>query len=69
MNISNNYFIHNAFVVNEEKIFRADVLVQQGKIARISATLLFKMQKSYKKQKKSIFCTILVCFNKKILLK
>ena len=35
MNISNNYFIHNAFVVDEGKVFRADVLVQRGKIARI----------------------------------
>ena len=35
MNISNNYFIHNVFVVDEGKVFRADVLVQRGKIARI----------------------------------
>ena len=30
-----NYFIHNAFVVNEAKVFSADVLVQNGRIARI----------------------------------
>lgn len=35
MKILNNYFIYNAFVVNEGEIFSADVLVQQGKIARI----------------------------------
>ena len=35
MKILNNYFIYNAFVVNEGKIFSADVLVQQGKIVRI----------------------------------
>ena len=35
MGLLNNYFIYNAFVVNEGKVFCADVLVQQGKIARI----------------------------------
>ena len=35
MDTFNNYFIHNAFVVNEENVFQADVLVQQGKITRI----------------------------------
>ena len=35
MDTFNNYFIHNAFVVNEETVFQADVLVQQGKITRI----------------------------------
>ena len=35
MKILNNYFIYNAFVVNEGKVFAADVLVQQGKIVRI----------------------------------
>ena len=35
MGAKNNYFIHNAFVVNESKIFCADVLVQNGRIARI----------------------------------
>ena len=35
MSTRNNYFIHNAFVVNESKVFCADVLVQHGRIARI----------------------------------
>ena len=35
MKVSDNYFIHNAFVVNEGKIFKADVVVRQGKISRI----------------------------------
>ena len=35
MKVSDNYFIHNVFVVNEGKVFKADVVVQQGKIARI----------------------------------
>ena len=34
-NLFTNYFIHNAFVVNEGKVFSADVLVQQGKIVRV----------------------------------
>ncbi len=35
MKASNNYFIYNVFVVNEGKVFCADVLIQQGKIARV----------------------------------
>ncbi|MDR2409693.1 MAG: dihydroorotase [Bacteroidales bacterium] len=35
METCNNYFIYNAFVVNEGKIFCADVLIQGGKIVRI----------------------------------
>lgn len=35
MNTKNNYFIHNAFVVSEAKVFCADVLVQNGRIARV----------------------------------
>jgi dihydroorotase len=35
MNNKNNYFIHNVFVVNEQKVFCADVLVSHGKIVRI----------------------------------
>ena len=35
MDILNNYFIYNAFVVNEGNVFSADVLVQGGKIVRI----------------------------------
>ena len=35
MTARNNYFIHNAFVVNELKVFCADVLIQKGKIAKI----------------------------------
>jgi len=31
----NNYFIHNAFVVSGGKVFRADVLVQGGRIAKV----------------------------------
>ncbi len=31
----NNYFIYNAFIVNEGKIFRGDVLIQQGKITAV----------------------------------
>ncbi|MDR1878532.1 MAG: dihydroorotase [Bacteroidales bacterium] len=38
MNNNNNYFIHNAFVVDESKVFRADVLVGHGKIVRIMET-------------------------------
>ncbi len=32
---NNNYFIYNAFIVNEGKIFLGDVLIQQGKIANV----------------------------------
>lgn len=35
MDESNNYYIHNAFIVNEGKLFQGDVLVREGKIARI----------------------------------
>jgi dihydroorotase len=35
MKICCNYFIHNAFIVNEAKIFCADVLIQRGKIVRV----------------------------------
>ena len=35
MSRRNNYFIYNAFVVNESKVFCADVLIQQGRIVRI----------------------------------
>ncbi|MDD3280360.1 MAG: dihydroorotase [Bacteroidales bacterium] len=31
----NNYFIYNAYIVNEKKIFRGDVLIQHGKINKI----------------------------------
>ena len=32
---NNNYFIYNSFIVNEGKIFRGDILIQQGKIAAV----------------------------------
>lgn len=35
MDSSDNYYIHNARIVNEGKIFSGDLLVQEGKIARI----------------------------------
>ena len=35
MEINNNYFIHNAFIVNEGQIFQGDVLIQDGKISKI----------------------------------
>lgn len=35
MKTNDNYFIHNAFIVNEGRIFQGDVLVQNGKIAKI----------------------------------
>ena len=35
MIVSDNYFIYNVFVVNEGKIFKADVIIRQGKIAHI----------------------------------
>ncbi|MCL2131035.1 MAG: dihydroorotase [Lentimicrobiaceae bacterium] len=35
MKSESNYFIHNAFVVNELEVFCADVLVQNGRIAKI----------------------------------
>ncbi len=33
--LANNYFIYNAFIVNEGKIFRGDVLIQNGIIVEI----------------------------------
>lgn len=32
---NNNYFIYNAFIINEGKIFRGDVLIQKGKITEV----------------------------------
>lgn len=37
---TNNYYIHNANIVNEDKIFQGDILVQNGKIARIMGSKL-----------------------------
>lgn len=35
MGIDNNYFIHNAFIINEGHIFQGDILIQNGKISKI----------------------------------
>ena len=35
MHTQNNYFIYNAFIVNEGKIFKGDILIQNGKIDKI----------------------------------
>ncbi|MDR0368827.1 MAG: dihydroorotase [Bacteroidales bacterium] len=35
MRTDNNYFIYNAFVVNEGRIFQGDVLIRDGKISKI----------------------------------
>ena len=35
MDGSNHFYIHNARIVNEGKIFAGDILIQNGKIARI----------------------------------
>ena len=35
MDETDNYYIHNAFIVNEGKLFQGDILVKEGKIARI----------------------------------
>ena len=31
---NNNYFIYNAFIINEGKIFRGDVLIQKEKLRK-----------------------------------
>ena len=35
MGTANHYYIHDAHIVNENKIFQGDVVVQEGKISRI----------------------------------
>ena len=35
MEETDNYYIHQAYIVNENKVFQGDVLIQRGKIARI----------------------------------
>ncbi|MDR0604950.1 MAG: dihydroorotase [Bacteroidales bacterium] len=35
MEVCNNYFIYNVFVVNEGKVFCADVLIRRGKIVHV----------------------------------
>ena len=62
METRNNYFIHNAFVVNEAEVFCADVLVQDGKIARVLKEraavpdLQFAAKKTKKKRHSPLFC-------------